>query len=130
MHKDLYAENCKTWEKKEIKKDLSKCAWVRTLTVIKISIPPTTNLFIQCSFNQNPSWIFYRNWQVDSRLIRKIKWTIITKAIFIKNKFGWLTLPDLQNYFLRYCDIGERRDLYLNQWNRRESPEIDWHIYG
>lgn len=36
---DLYAENYKTWKKKEIKKDLNKCAWVRTLTVVKKSIP-------------------------------------------------------------------------------------------
>lgn len=53
-----------------------------------------------------------------------------TAKITLKNKIGGFTLPDLKIY----CKASAIKDIVeltqRDQWNRRESPEIDLHIFG
>lgn len=45
MHK-IYRLKTAKHKKKEIKEDLNKCAWVRILAVVKISIPPKKLIYL------------------------------------------------------------------------------------
>ena len=44
-----------------------------------------------------------------------------------KNKAGVLTLSGLKLY---YTATKPNKNRHINQWNRRDNPEINTHIYG
>lgn len=55
-------------------------------------------IYIQCSLNQNHSWLLWRNLQDYSEIIWKCKGPKIAKQIFKKkNQFRGLTLPSFKN---------------------------------
>lgn len=62
----------------------------------------------------------------------KFKGPKLVKTILIKNKLGRPILPDKTYYkttvIRMVCSWHQSRQ--LDQWNRREHPEIDLHIHG
>ena len=72
-------------------------SWIEGSNIVKTPFLSKINLKFQCNSNQNPTKTFCRNWQTDSEIYLKHKWTKRAKTVLIKNyRVGELTLLDFK----------------------------------
>ena len=94
---------------------------------------PQINLLIQCNLNQNPSRLCCRNWKADLIIYVKTEKTYNSKRNFWKRRTNLEDLHYLISWLIRKTTAIKivwhcSKYKYLDQWDRRESPEIDSQI--
>jgi len=82
---------------------------------------------------KSPSWAFWRNWQVDSKLKWKSKIPVIDETTLKKNSFGALTVLNIKTYnkakVIKTLSYWQE-ERHIDQWNRTEIPEMNTCDYG
>lgn len=90
------------------------------------------DLYLQCNPNQNPIKFSYRYQQIDSKFIWRGKRCRIANMLLKENSVE-LMLLEFKTYYkatVTKAVCYKWKNRQADQWNRKESPGIDFHKYS